>query len=138
MIRTIGHFGVLGFAALSLSGCGTIIAKPGSEPMAARLAETPDDALRDLIRSHIQDVLGPDYIVDPAQLKGDGRLIAKDRGRATATGEVRLIPPAHFRLELSSLGEDAVCRLYRHDADTQTPDLILPDASVCVPVGRMD
>lgn len=136
MIGKFGPVGVLALTALTLSGCKTVPPEP-AKPLAARLDASPDDALRDLIRTHVQDVLGPDYIVDPAQLKGDGRLIAKDRGRATATGEVRLIPPAHFRLELSSIDEDATCRLIRDDTGTDSPDLILPDASVCVPVGQI-
>ena len=137
MIRTFWSFGALSLASLSLVGCKTVQPAP-PEPIPARLAEAPDDALRELIRIHIQDVLGPDYIVDPAQLKGDGRLIATDRGRGTATGEARLVPPAHFRLEMSSADDDATCRLYRHDADTDTPDLLLPDGTVCVPVGLMN
>ena len=120
-----------------LTGCETVLPIL-SKPQAARLAVDPDESLREQIRVHVNDTLGPDYFVDPIQLKGDGRLIAKDRGRAEAMGEVKLMPPAHFRLELDGNKDAPICRLVRDDPDTDTPDLILSDASVCVPVGKIN
>ncbi|MEL6686125.1 MAG: hypothetical protein AAFP97_00715 [Pseudomonadota bacterium] len=131
------HIGLIALGSAALMGCETVLPH-AKKPQAARLAEAPDAALRDLIRNHIQNTLGSDYIVDPEELKGDGRLLAKDRGRATATGQVRLIPPAHFRLELTYDGDEPTCKLLRDDPDTNTPDLILTDANVCVPVGQVN
>ena len=137
MALILRHIGLVVLAVSALAACETVLPQ-AKKPQAARLADAPDATLRDLIRTHIQDTLGSDYIVDPETLKGDGRLLAKDRGRATATGQVRLIPPAHFRLELTYRGEEPTCRMLRDDPDTDTPDLIFPDAGVCVPVGQIN
>lgn len=123
-----------GLVSLSLlMGCETIQTE-GENAQAARLRAEPDSALRELIRLHIRDALGSDYIVDPDQLVSNGRLRATDRGRATATGEAHLIPPVNFQLERVQTKAAKICRLTREDEGTKTPDLILPDASVCIPI----
>lgn len=99
---------------------------------AAMLSETPDNATRDLIRTYVFDVLGHDHIVDIEDLTRSDVMMARDRGRASATGRPRIVEPVEFRLELADTPDGPICRLVTDLPDA--PALVLPREIGCNPV----
>lgn len=127
---------LIGALAIMTSGCETGYSMTEPRPQTSNsvvfqavLRDGMSNETRDMIRSYVRDVAGPDYIVDPDQLLRSDTLIATDRGRSQSLGPVRLVPDREFRLEYIRDGEWASCRLLSDKDDDAFLEML--DSEVC-------
>lgn len=126
----IRQFACLGLSAL-VTGCATYTQDPTQRTYNAVLTEPPDDQTRDLIRTYVNDHLGPDYVVDPDQLTRSHKLIATDRGRGHVTGQ--LIPKIDvtFILDRVEMSDGTICQIRGVHDNVTDETLTLPDTVSC-------
>jgi len=118
-------------AALA-TGCATYAQEgPPTAVYGATLSAAPDNAARDLIRTYVRDVIGPNYIVDIDTLTRSNKLVAVDRGRGQVAGRPIPVPDVIFRLELAETYDGPICRLVPQDGLTDMPVLVLPPEIGC-------
>lgn len=117
--------------AALISGCATYAQNPQSAVYNATLSDMPESAARDMIRTYVRDVIGPDYIVDIDTLTRSHTLRAVDRGQGQVSGRPIPVPDVTFRLELTETYDGPICRLVPPSEITDAPVLILPPEVAC-------
>lgn len=127
MIRSLT---ILACAALT-TGCATYAQTPQSAVYGATLTDTPDSATRDMIRTYVRDIIGPDYIVDVDALTRSNKLLAVDRGRSQVSGRPIPVPDVIFQLELAETYDGPICRLMPQGEVRDAPVLVLPPEVAC-------
>lgn len=115
-----------------VTGCATHGAlTSGTAVYGATLADAPDSATRDMIRTYVRDVIGPDYIADVDALTRSNKLRAVDRGRGQVSGRPIPVPDMTFLLELAETVDGPICRLVPQGEALGAPVLVLPQNVAC-------
>ena len=128
MIRSVS---ILACAGL-MTGCATYAQTPQTAVYGATLRDTPDSATRDMIRTYVRDVIGPDYIIDVDALTRSDKLRAVDRGRGHVSGRPIPVPDMTFKLELVEMYEgEPICRLVPQGDIADAPVLVIPPEVAC-------
>jgi hypothetical protein len=117
--------------AILATGCATYAQLPSDAVYGATLSETPDNATRDMIRTYVRDVIGPEYIVDVDALTRSNKLRAVDRGRGQVSGRPIPVPDVMFWLELAETYDGPICRLVPQGDIADAPVLVLPPEVAC-------
>lgn len=116
---------------LSMTGCATANDAADESVHPAQFASPPTNATREIIRRYIYDTLGTDYLVDIDSLLESDTMIARDRGRAMASGRPIIAPDVEFRLELVSAPDETICQLVPVMDEPDKAALILPLDTDC-------
>lgn len=117
-------------AALA-TGCATYAQSPQTPVYGATLAAPIDNAARDLIRTYVRDIIGPDYIVDIDALSRSNKLHAVDRGQGQISGRPIPVSDVIFKLELAETYDGPICRLVMQGEAPDAPVLVLPPEIAC-------